>query len=98
MARFDVYARRARAGYLLDCQADVLSSFDTRFVVPLLPAAGAQRATQLHPLFEIGHENVVMVTQLAAAVPLRELGKPVQSLAAEHATIMNALDMLLTGY
>src|SRR4051812_15433939 len=32
MARFDVYARRARPGYLLDCQADVLSSFDTRFV------------------------------------------------------------------
>ena len=39
-----------------------------------------------------------MVTQLAAAVPLRELGKPVESLAAEHAAIMNALDMLLTGY
>ena len=98
MARFDVYARRERRGYLLDCQADVLSSFDTRLVVPLLPAAGAQSATRLHPLFDVQEEAVVMVTHLAAAVPLRELGKPVQSLAAEHATIMNALDMLLTGY
>jgi len=98
MARYDVYARRGRPGYLLDCQADVLSGFDTRFMVPLLPAAGAELASRLHPRFEVQQEAVVMVTQLAAAVPLRELGKPVQSLAAEHATIMNALDMLLTGY
>jgi toxin CcdB len=98
MARFDVYPLPKGAGYLLDCQADVLSGFDTRFVVPLLPAAGAERASRLHPQFEVRQEAVVMVTQLAAAVPLRDLGKPIGSLAGEHGAIMNALDMLLTGY
>ncbi|HEV2817673.1 MAG TPA: CcdB family protein [Allosphingosinicella sp.] len=98
MARFDVYPRRDGAGYLLDCQADVLGGFDTRFVVPLLPAKGAQHATRLHPLFDVQDEPVIMVTQLAAAVPVRELGRPVGSLADQHAIIMNALDMLLTGY
>lgn len=98
MARFEVYARPRKPGYLLDCQADVLSGFDTRFVVPLLPAAGTEQASRLHPLFEVQQEVVVMVTHLAAAVPLRELGRPVESLAAEHSQIMNALDMLMTGY
>jgi toxin CcdB len=98
MARFDVFANRKGKGYLLDCQADVLGSFDTRFVVPLLPARGARPASRLHPLFEIGGEGVIMVTHLAAAVPLGILGEPVTNLAEEHATIMNALDMLITGY
>jgi len=98
MARFDVFANRKGRGYLLDCQADVLGSFDTRFVVPLLPAMGAQRASRLHPLFEVRGEPVIMVTHLAAAVSLRILGDPVTNLAEEHATIMNALDMLITGY
>ena len=97
MARFDVYVHAEGAGYLLDCQADVLSEFQTRLVVPLLPAFGAQSATRLHPRFLVREEPVIMVTQLASAVPVRELGKAVTNLADEHAPIMNALDMLLTG-
>ena len=41
---------------------------------------------------------MVMVTQLASAVPLSEMGKPVASLAEDQPKIMNALDMLMTGY
>lgn len=98
MARFDVYRRERKPGFLLDCQADVLADFETRFVVPLLPAARAERATRLHPVFDIGDLPCIMVTQLAAAVPVRILGQPVISLAGQHAAIMNALDMLITGY
>lgn len=98
MARFDVYKRERKPGFLLDCQADVLDDFETRFVVPLLPAAKAERATRLHPVFDIDAEPHIMVTQLAGAVPVRILGRRVTSLADQHATIMNALDMLLTGY
>lgn len=97
MARFDVHAHGG-AGYLLDCQADVLANFDTRFVVPLLPAEGARHATRLHPLFDVEDQSFIMVTHLAAAVPVREMGRKVMSLADEQGTIMNALDMLLTGY
>jgi hypothetical protein len=38
-----------------------------------------------------------MVTQFAAAVPARVLGKAVGSLAHERDRIIAALDMLLTG-
>lgn len=97
MSRFDVF-RAAGPGYLLDCQADLLSHFKTRFVVPLLPAPKAAAASRLHPVFEIEGAPVVMVTQLASAVPLSEMGKHVTSLAEEQPKIMNALGMLMTGY
>lgn len=98
MARFDVYTAPDSAGYLLDCQADLLGAFDTRFVIPLLPASGAKAATRLHPIFDVQGEKVVMVTQLALAVPVRILDRPIASLADRHSEIMNAIDMLLTGY
>lgn len=97
MARFDVFDARG-PGYLLDCQADTLSHFKTRVVVPLLPAEGVLAATRLHPVFEIDDEAHVMVTQLASAVAVAELGRKVTNLSDEHSAIMNALDMLLTGY
>lgn len=97
MAQFDVYRMPKRAGYLLDCQADVLRHFETRFVVPLLPTGDAPRATRLHPLFTVEDEALVMLAHLPATVPLRSLGEPVTSLAEEHVTIVNALDMLITG-
>lgn len=96
MARFDVF--RGGTGYLLDCQSDILSYLETRLVVPLLPAASSPCADRLNPIFEVAGTQLVMATQLAAAVPARELGKPIASLVDEHAAIMNAFDMLLTGY
>ena len=97
MAQFDVYRMSRGDGYLLDCQADVLRHFDTRLVVPLLPAGDAPRATRLHPLFTVGDEALVMLAHLPATVPVRSLGEPLASLADEHVTIVNALDMLITG-
>ena len=96
MARFDVY--RTAGTYLLDCQADVLAYLDTRFVVPLLPAEHVPRASLLNPIFGIDGEDHVMATQLALAVPTRQLREPVASLADDHDAIINAFDMLLTGY
>lgn len=99
MARFDVYARRGAAGFLLDCQADLLSELNTRLVVPLLPEAAAPRpAARLNPLFSVRGEKVVMVTQFAAAIPVRELGERVGSLLSEQDAIGNALDMLICGF
>ena len=97
MARFDVYAG-PEGELLLDCQADVLAHFDTRFVVPLLPAPPSARGDRLHPVFAVQDRELVMVTQLASAVPSRILTCRVASLADEQPAIMNALDMLITGY
>jgi toxin CcdB len=96
MARFDVY--RGAGTYLLNCQADFLDYLETRFVVPLLPASGTPRADRLNPIFTVEDEPVVMATQLASAVPRRELGGKVTSLSDEHTRILDALDMLISGY
>lgn len=99
MARFDVFERQGEPGYLLDCQADILSQLTTRFVVPLLsPDRAPHPAERLNPTFEVAGAPMVMVTQFAAAVPMREIGEVTTSLDDQHITIMNALDMLLTGY
>jgi len=97
MARFDVH-RGPDGELLLDCQADVLRYFETRLVVPLLPARGTVQASRLHPVFTVDDAPVVMVTQLASAVPVKALRSKVTSLSDEQPAIMNALDMLLTGH
>lgn len=99
MARFDIYERRSGRGYLLDCQANILSDLNTRFVIPLLPSDEAPRpASRLNPIFDIQGEPLVMVTQFAAAVPVKELGAHAGSLIAEDTAIIGAIDMLLSGY
>jgi toxin CcdB len=99
MARFDVYRQDVTNAYLLDCQADSLSMLNTRFVAPLLsPDDGPLPIAHLNPAFRIGEDLVIMYTQFAASVPARELGACVATLTHEDRTIMNALDMLITGY
>lgn len=99
MARFDVFARAdGGPGYLLDCQADLLSLLATRFVVPLLPLdAAPEPAARLNPAFVIMGIPHVMVTQFAAAVLARDLGDRVMSLGDQGTAIANALDMLISG-
>ncbi|CAO3405684.1 CcdB family protein [Azospirillum largimobile] len=98
MAKFDVHRRQDGPGYLLELQADILSGLNTRFVAPLLPQSAApQPARRLNPIFDIGGETVVMVTQFSGVVPLSELGQPVCSLIAHDTAITAALDMLICG-
>jgi toxin CcdB len=96
MARHDVY--RGGGTYLLDCQSDYLSNLDTRFVVPLLHPRAKYRRFIASILFRIQGERLVMATQLGSSVPARNLQEVVASLADEHDVIMNAFDVLLTGY
>jgi toxin CcdB len=99
MARFEVYANPSGAGYVLDVQADVLDGLNTRIVIPLLPLTQAPAPAQrLNPVFEIGDESYVMVTQFMAAVPRTLLRSPVTSLLGQESEIMSALDMVLVGF
>lgn len=97
MARFDVY--RSDNGLLLDVQADSLPYLETRLVIPLFPPDQAPRPSVaiLNPVFDFDDQSLTMMTQYAAALPDRELGKLAGSLAAEDYAIGRALDMLLTG-
>lgn len=99
MAQFDVYRNRSEPGYLLDCQADMLSGLTTRVVVPLLPPDYAPRPShRLNPMLRFADEDFVLMTHFAAAVQQRSLGEVAGSLARDYITIMDAFDMLLTGY
>ena len=99
MARFDAHENSEGPGYLLDCQADILSDLSTRFVVPLLPRDYAPLPSRgLNPSLSVEGKEVVMMTHFAASVPKSALGRVVQSLTSEDRIILNAFDMLLTGY
>ena len=99
MARFDVHRNPDGPGYLLDCQADILSELNTRFVVPLLPPEYAPLPSRrLNPSLNVQGEDMVMMTHFASSVPQSVLGPRVQSLLDRDSTILNAFDMLLTGY
>ena len=99
MAQFDIYRNRSEPGYLLDCQSDALSGLSTRLIVPLLPPDYAPLPShRLNPRFRVGEEEFVMMTHFAATLPERSLREVVGSLGEEYTTIMNAFDMLLTGY
>lgn len=99
MARFDVYSYQGGRGYLLDCQTDYLSGLETRLTVPLFRHEDFPRpAVRLNPIFQLEGAAVVMMTQYMAAIEKRLLGQRITSLAVEQDSIMNAIDMLLTGY
>jgi toxin CcdB len=99
MARFDVYANPDGTGHLLDVQANLLDGLNTRIVVPLIPVKAAPMPAQrLNPIFEIGGESFVMVTQFMAAVPRAILRAPITNIVEHDTAISNALDMALVGF
>jgi toxin CcdB len=99
MAQFQVYRDLDEPGYLLDCQSDLLSGLSTRLVVPLFPQDnGPFPSPRLNPTLKVDGEALVMMTHFAITVPERRLGEAVASVAREYIVIMNAFDLLLTGY
>jgi toxin CcdB len=95
MPRHDVYAS-GDGSYWLDCQSDLLSGLNSRFVAPLQPRGEVQSIDQrLNPIFVIDGREHVMQTHLAAAVPARLLRDPITSFAEHEYRIGAALDMLI---
>ena len=84
---------------VLDCQSDAVSDIvSTRLVVPLFePSTVPRTLKSLHPLLRFQDREVVMATQLATAVPIKELSRPIGSLEQQRYIILNALDFLITG-
>lgn len=99
MDRFSVYPTPSGKGFLINVQADAMSYFNTRVVVPLLPIDEAPRpAKTLNPLFVIDGEQYSMVTQYMAAVPAKELKNAMFSVSDRHNDIAAAIDLLLQGF
>ena len=89
---------RVRGNVLVvDCQSDLLSNLQTRFVVPLRPTE-AVILKRLTPSFTIDGENLTMITTLARAIDVRDIEETVATLDAAQFEIKAALDMLISGY
>jgi toxin CcdB len=84
--------------YLLNVQADLLSSLETRVVIPLVRKnAFGRTARRLHPVFTVEGEELVLATHLIAAVRSRSLGPTVASLADQRDVVISAVDVLWSG-
>jgi toxin CcdB len=98
MAQFDAHRLKGSGELVLDCQSDLLSDLDTRFVVPLIAVQDLQAATdRLNPQFIIDNQQHVLATQLAGAVQRNELGATVASVRERSFEVIAALDMLISG-
>jgi toxin CcdB len=99
MARFSVHPNPGGKGYLVNVQAEAMSHFNTRLVVPLLPLDEAPKPARiLNPLFDIDGKGYSMVTQYMAAVPVKLLKSAVFSVEDRRDEIVAAIDLLLQGF
>ena len=98
MAQFDVHPLRSPGALVIDCQSDLHRDLPTRFVVPLIRSSDLSASHErLAPRFVVKGEDLIMATQLAATVRLRDLGPAIDSLADESHRIIGAIDALITG-
>jgi len=105
MARFAVHKNgnartRSEVPFLLDVQADVLSVLATRVVVPLYrcEALGPRPMARLTPVVRFQERTLVAMVPELAGVSRRALGPAVGDLAACRNEIIQAMDLLLTGF
>ena len=99
MARFDLPRRRDEPGHLPIVQSHLHDHPSTRIVVPPIPADAAPRpARGLDPALEIEADRRILSPQDMAAIPRRDLGRPVGHLGHEQDTMTRALDILFTGF
>ena len=105
MAAYSVFQNpnprtHAAIPFLLDVQSDVLAVLCTRVVVPLYrpEATGVQALSRLTPMVQFqGQPLVAMVPELAG-IARRELGPIAGDLAQARAEVLQAIDLLLTGF
>lgn len=105
MPQFRVYrnrnpATKARFPLLLDVQSDLLEDLGTRVVIPMAPAAGVVKRSAMQtltPLCLVDGREYVLVTPQLAGIATKDLGPAVSDLAAERASILAAVDLLVTG-
>ena len=88
----------SNGGLVIDCQSDLHDHLDSRLVIPLVPAAKAGIGMgRMHPSLVVNDAEFVLATQLATAVPKRELGLPIASLMPRRLDIIGAIEVLITG-
>lgn len=101
MAQFDIYKNNnsesaSEFPYLLDIQASILSSLETRVVIPL--SENVKAIQHLNPTFTIGQKTYALLTQELAGVSKSVLGDRCGSLQKNRSEIIAALDFMVSGF
>jgi toxin CcdB len=102
MAQYDVYANPTPGTgfpYLVDLQSAQLDRLPTRLVMPLqrLPRAPEGLPRRLVQPVQVKGEELYLAAHQCAALPVRSLRKPVASLNAQAAQVLDALDAVISG-
>jgi toxin CcdB len=86
--------------FLLDIQSELLSSLDTRVVVPLYlkVATKVHPITRLTPVISFQSKSLVAMVPELAGVSKRHLGAAVGQLPEIRPEMLAALDLLITGF
>lgn len=99
MARFHIHKLKNRDGFIMDLQADLLDSIETRVVAPLVPV------TQIGPVFvklsprvEIEGRAYYILIPSMASLPKRLIGESVLDLSQRRDEITAATDFLFQGF
>jgi toxin CcdB len=91
---------KAAVPFLLDVQSELLAGLGTRVVVPLYRSAApdVHAMSRLTPVLQFqGQPLVAMIPELAG-IARRELGPVAGDLASARAEVLQAIDLLLTGF
>ena len=101
MAQFDVYKNENKrtnkeVPYLLDIQNDILSSLDTRVVIPLVFSLA--KVEKLTKELKIKDEILYLYTDQMATIPLCLLNEKICSIKEQSDEIKNSIDFLIYGF
>jgi toxin CcdB len=99
--QFDVYENthpntRTHVPYLLDVQHPLHERLHSRMIVPLI--RDAQEVKDLYIPITIRGERVVAAIPEMGGISVSALGKKVDNLANHSSEIINAIDLLITGF
>jgi len=101
MAQFDVYKNENKrtnkeVPYLLDIQNDILSSLDTRVVIPLVFSLA--KVDKLTKELKVKDETVYLYTDQMATIPFSLLNEKICSIKEQGDEIKNSIDFLIYGF
>lgn len=102
MARFDIYKyNNSTVPFVLDVQADLLSSLNTCVVIPLVPEqkAKGEATARLKPVIKVGNKNYILMATDISSLTRSSLGEKVTNVEKEYRqTVIEALDFLFQGF
>lgn len=104
MKQFDLYVNTDKESskaypFFIDVQNDMLSSFNSRVVIPLAPIAKHDKTypARLCPVVQIAGKEYALLTQQITNVSTNFLKKKESQLANYRNEIIAAIDFLITG-